>query len=187
MGLMKELNDLNAIYQKMNEGDGTYTVTKADKKGNTPAWQGYKSGKKNVKTGKPLYKAADHLKNEGYEEKKKGEVLSAMKKQGRKLSDKDKNKIADKVVKDKGDTSKSDDRYAYEEFESSDIVVKLVESGLFSDAEIAKITNIQEADIADIIARLEKKRISKGGNPDDSPLPAMKKYHADKKKKAAKK
>ena len=42
----------------------TYTVTNADKKGNTPAWQGYKSGKKNVKTGKPLYKAADHLKNE---------------------------------------------------------------------------------------------------------------------------
>ena len=45
-----------------------YTVTKADKKGNTPAWQGYKSGKKNVKTGKPLYKAADHLKNEEVEE-----------------------------------------------------------------------------------------------------------------------
>ena len=45
--------------------------------------------------------------------------------------------------------------------------------------------NIDE-DIADIIARLEKKRISKGGDPDDSPLPAMKKYHADKKKKAAK-
>ena len=44
-----------------------YTVTKADKKGNTPAWQGYKSGKKNVKTGKPLYKAADHLKNEEVE------------------------------------------------------------------------------------------------------------------------
>ena len=29
---------------------------------------------------------------------------------------------------------------------------------------------LDEADIADIIARLEKKRISKGGNPDDSPL-----------------
>ena len=39
-----------------------YTVTNADKAGNTPAWQGYKSGKKNVKTGKPLYKAAPHLK-----------------------------------------------------------------------------------------------------------------------------
>ena len=31
--------------------------------------QGYKAGKKNVKTGKPLYKAADHLKEE--EPKKK--------------------------------------------------------------------------------------------------------------------
>ena len=103
-----------------------------------------------------------------------------MKKQGRKLSDKEKNKIADKVVKDKGDTSKSDDRYAYEEV--SPEVEKLIESGKFSDAEIAKIADIQEADIADIIARLEKKRISKGGNPDDSPLPAMKKYHAKKKK-----
>ena len=52
---------------------------------------------------------------EDYETKKKGEVLSAMKKQGRKLSDKDKDKIANKVVASKGDTSKSDDRYAYEE------------------------------------------------------------------------
>jgi len=49
-----------------------------------------------------------------------------------------------------------------------------------------QFVNVQEADIADILARLEKKRISKGGNPDDSPLPAMKKYHADKKKKVKK-
>ena len=40
-----------------------YTVTNADKKGNTPAYQGYKSGKKG-KDGKPLYKAADHLKDD---------------------------------------------------------------------------------------------------------------------------
>ena len=105
------------------------TVTKADKKGNTPAWQGYKAGKKNVKTGEPLYKAADHLKKE-----------------------------------------------------ETELVDKLVESGKFSGVEIAKIANIQEADIADIIARLEKKRISKGGDPKESPLPAMRKYHADKKK-----
>ena len=39
-----------------------YTVTNADKAGNTPAYQGYKAGKKNVKTGKPLYKPAPHLK-----------------------------------------------------------------------------------------------------------------------------
>ena len=37
-------------------------VTNADKKGNTPAYQGYKAGKKNVKTGEPMYKAADHMK-----------------------------------------------------------------------------------------------------------------------------
>ena len=41
-----------------------------------------------------------------------------MKRQGRKLSDKDIEKIAAKVVKDKGDTSKSDDRYAYEELQN---------------------------------------------------------------------
>jgi len=103
MGLMKELNALNDIYQnqmyeskkadKDYDGDGkiesgtdeymgsrdkaikkamakkgmkkeAYTVTNADKKGNTPAYQGYKAGKKNVKTGKPMYKAADHLKDD---------------------------------------------------------------------------------------------------------------------------
>ena len=55
---------------------------------------------------------------EDYETKKKKEVLDAMKRQGRKLTDKEKEKIAAKVVKDKGDTSQSDDRYAYEEFEA---------------------------------------------------------------------
>ena len=158
MGLMKELNDLNNIYQNMYAEDENkgYVVTRADKKGNTPAWQGYKAGKKK-KDGKPMYRAADHLKNEelevevdegygkiktpeklvakvhvkkgaklpagktkeDYETKKKSEVLSAMKKQGRKLSDKEKNKIADNVVKDKGDTSKSDDRNANESVASA--------------------------------------------------------------------
>ncbi len=42
---------------------------------------------------------------------------------------------------------------------------------------------VKEEGIADIIARLEKKRISKGGDPKDSPLPSMKKYHEKKKKK----
>ena len=59
----------------------------------------------------------------------------------------------------------------------------LEESGNFSDQELAIII---EADIADILARLEKKRISKGGDPEESPLPAMRKYHADKKKKKVK-
>jgi len=38
-------------------------VTNADKKGNTPAYQGYKAGKKG-KDGKPMYKAADHMKED---------------------------------------------------------------------------------------------------------------------------
>lgn len=42
------------------------TVTNADKKGNTPAYQNYKKGMKNKITGKPLYKAADHMKEEEY-------------------------------------------------------------------------------------------------------------------------
>ena len=41
------------------------TVTNADKKGNTPAYQNYKKGMKG-KDGKPLYKAADHMKEEEY-------------------------------------------------------------------------------------------------------------------------
>ena len=41
-------------------------VTNADKKGNTPAYQNYKKGMKNKLTGKPLYKAADHMKEEEY-------------------------------------------------------------------------------------------------------------------------
>ena len=97
MGLMKELNDLNNIYQDMytEDQDKGYVVTAADKKGNTPAWQGYKKGVKSKTTGKPLYKAADHLKDEV-------------------------------------------------EFEPSDIVKKLVESGKFSVEEVWKIVEVEE-------------------------------------------
>ena len=44
-----------------------YIVTNADKVANTEAWKRYKAGAKNVKTGEPLYKAADHLKKEELE------------------------------------------------------------------------------------------------------------------------
>ena len=61
---------VKAVKKGFKSGSSTneaYTVTAADKKGNTPAYQGYKAGKKNVKTGEPLYKAADHLKKEELE------------------------------------------------------------------------------------------------------------------------
>ena len=80
MGLMKELNELNALYQSQvyADVDEAMMVTNADKKANTPAYQGYKAGKKG-KDGKPMYKAADHMKEgkinpglQAYLDKKKG-------------------------------------------------------------------------------------------------------------------
>jgi len=54
------MNRRKAIAKAMKKE--AYMVTNADKKGNTPAYQGYKAGKKNVKTGEPMYKAAPHMK-----------------------------------------------------------------------------------------------------------------------------
>ena len=51
---------------KLDKTNEAYTVTNADKKGNTPAYQGMKADKKNAVTGEPLYKKADHLKEDKY-------------------------------------------------------------------------------------------------------------------------
>ena len=51
--------------QFKKEVEEAYTVTNADKKGNTKAYQNYKAGMKG-KDGKPLYKAADHMKEATY-------------------------------------------------------------------------------------------------------------------------
>jgi len=58
------------------------------------------------------YGKQEDVKSEGYEATKTKEVMGALKK--RDLKDKVKKKIAADIVKKKGDTSKSDDRYAYE-------------------------------------------------------------------------
>ena len=92
---MKELAELNAIYQKMSTSDvdEAMIVTNADKKGNTPAYQAFKAGKKNVKTGKPMYKAADHMKEEEVIDEKMNAGLRAYldKKKGKKTDDKEEN------------------------------------------------------------------------------------------------
>jgi len=97
MGLMKELAELNAIYQKMStpDVDEAMIVTNADKKGNTPAYQAFKAGKKNVKTGKPMYKAADHMKEEEVVEGKVNAGLQAYldKKKGKKSNGDDKKEM----------------------------------------------------------------------------------------------
>jgi len=237
MGLLQDLRGLNAAYAEVHasmqeDQDKGYVVTAADKKGNTKAWQGYKAGVKSKTTGKPLYRAADHLKkeeadresqlwdqvaanltelhelrgvkykvvpfNEHHQKDADGKViehgdgtpssLDEDKKKERWQDDDgdgkwyEKSDVDGKISKREKEEKKKNAKKE----EVSDETKKLIESGKFSNAEIAKIADIQEADIADILARLEKKRISKGGNPDDSPLPAMKKYHADKKKKAKK-
>ena len=56
--------------QYKKEVEEAYTVTNADKKGNTKAYQNFKKGMKG-KDGQPLYKAADHMKEEQVDEEKK--------------------------------------------------------------------------------------------------------------------
>ena len=52
---------LSMTEEQINAVVEAYTVTNADKKGNTPAYQNYLKGMKD-KSGKPMYKAATHLK-----------------------------------------------------------------------------------------------------------------------------
>ena len=91
---MKELSELNAIYQKMStpDIDEAMLVTNADKKGNTPAYQNFKKGMKG-KDGKPMYKAADHMKEEEVIDEKMNAGLRAYldKKKGKKTDDKEEN------------------------------------------------------------------------------------------------
>ena len=92
---MKELAELNAIYQKMSTSDvdEAMVVTNADKKGNTPAYQGYKAGKKD-KDGKPMYKAADHMKEESIDEKMNAGLQAYIdKKKGKKGNGDDKKEM----------------------------------------------------------------------------------------------
>ena len=69
-------------------------LTKADKTGNTPAWQN--RDKKNVKTGKPIYKKADHLKDEGT--KVEGEDLQEITTKDTKTGTKFKVRVKDKAT-----------------------------------------------------------------------------------------
>ena len=90
---MKELAELNAIYQKMStpDIDEAMIVTNADKKGNTPAYQNFKKGMKK-KDGTPMYKAADHMKEEEVIDEKMNAGLRAYldkKMKGKKNGDKE--------------------------------------------------------------------------------------------------
>ena len=62
----KARKEMEKVPGQKNPHFEQYTVTNADKKGNTKAYQNFKAGMKG-KDGKPLYKAADHMKKEEVE------------------------------------------------------------------------------------------------------------------------
>ena len=72
----KESVDIDDLHRSMLEA---MTVTNADKKGNTKAYQNYKAGMKNKK-GEPVYKAADHMKEDTITEISADLALKASKK-----------------------------------------------------------------------------------------------------------
>ena len=72
----KESIDIDDLHRSMLEA---MTVTNADKKGNTPAWQNFKKGMKNKK-GEPVYKKADHVKEDTITEISAALALKASKK-----------------------------------------------------------------------------------------------------------
>tara|TARA_B100001029_G_C15051743_1_gene451252 strand:- start:1758 stop:2363 length:606 start_codon:yes stop_codon:yes gene_type:complete len=138
-----------------NETKG-YVVTAADKKGNTPAWQGYKAGKKK-KDGSPLYRTADHLKDEVEHEESlvdesigtaidktldaagevAGTALKAPAKAVGYVAGLPKGvKNAFKKGKKRAESSES--------YEPSEMMIKLVESGKFSKEELLKFHDVEE-------------------------------------------
>jgi len=89
-----------------------------------------------------------------YEKQKTKEVMGALKK--RDLKKDVKKKIAADIVKKKGDTSKSDDRYAYEDKLWDQVAANLTELGEMNDVEF-RVVGLDEAE-RDLGDRLHRKR-----------------------------
>ena len=182
MSLLKDLQGLNAAYAEMQRKEA-YTVTAADKKGNTPAYQGLKAGKKNVKTGEPMYKAADHLKKEDRESKLWDEVakmltelheLRGVQYKVVPLEEKKAAKDYDgdgKIESGKDEYFGSKDKAikkamgkkVKEEEEVSDETKKLIESGKFTQEEIDALVEAERSidDRLDRKNKLMKKTVRK--------------------------
>jgi hypothetical protein len=108
-------------YDRAKKGskDATYDSMKGDKEGakkerDYAAWERSKMKKDDPNWKSKKYHTGMH--GESYETTKTKEVMGALKK--RDLKQDVKKKIAADIVKKKGDTSKSDDRYAYEGYQS---------------------------------------------------------------------
>ena len=106
------------------------------------------------------YGKQEDVKEGVYEKKKKKEVMSALKK--RDLKDKVKKKIAADIVKRKGDTSKSDDRYAYESKLWDEVAENLTQLGELNDADF-RVEGYQRNPEKGEEEERKRKRERKGG------------------------
>ena len=127
----KEKGDIEKKYAKKERGE----IDKDD-----PNWK-----KKKYHTG---------MHGESYEATKTKEVMGALKK--RDLKKDVKKKIAADIVKKKGDTSKSDDRYSYEDKLWDEVAQNLTELGELGGVKF-KVVPLDEAERS-ISDRLERKR-----------------------------
>jgi len=152
----------------------------AKKERDYAAWERSKMKKDDPNWKHKKYHTGMHGEDKDWGYDSKGRSLNPADIEARKKEDDDlfgsPNKKGKKAKKDYDGDGKIESGKA-EYFGSKDKAIKKA---------MAKEEVVQEEGIADILARLEKKRISKGGDPEESPLPAMRKYHADKKKKVKK-
>ena len=89
----KENKEWDEFFGDLELVEEPMVLTKADKTGNTPAWKN--RDKKNVKTGEPIYKKADHLKDEDV--KVEGEDLQEITTKDTKTGTKFKVRVKDKA------------------------------------------------------------------------------------------
>ena len=142
----KETKEWDEFFGDLELVEGApYTVTNADKSGNTKAYQGLKSGKKNAITGDPLYKAAPHLKLDKAHTELEGEDLQEITTKDTKSGTKFKVRVKDKKTNS-----------SYIRFATRDKIAQLR-----SDPKIASVEMTDEGQTPE--ERGEKKAQAAGG------------------------
>ena len=153
----KETKEWDEFFGDLELVEGApYEVTQADKSGNTPAYKGLINNKKNAITGKPLYKAAPHLKLAHNE--LEGEDLQEITTKDTKSGTKFKVRVKDKKTNS-----------SYIRFATRDKIAQLR-----SDPKIASVEMTDEGQTPE--ERGEKKAQAAGGG---SPKKAKKDYDGD--------
>ena len=155
----KETKEWDEFFGDLELVEGApYVVTNADKSGNTKAYQGLKSGKKNAITGKPLYTAAPHLKLDKAHTELEGEDLQEITTKDTKSGTKFKVRVKDKKTNS-----------SYIRFATRDKIAQLR-----SDPKIASVEMTDEGQTPE--ERGEKKAQAAGGG---STKKAKKDYDGD--------